>query len=156
MKIQENQNAIKACRYFTRVCVCVMTISQSTEEYCCWFFICLQSVHYTLISLFFIICLLYCLDVYVISNVFYTQISKEKIDCLRFVMCPLLAPHFQPFFLFCLAVAINSTNETTRQAVHAINQYIFLRCLWLTYLIHTKHVPDYIIPISHLPFMNSF
>jgi hypothetical protein len=39
----------------------------------------------------------------------FRQISKvSKIYCLRFVMCPLLAPVFQGFFV----VAINGTNET--------------------------------------------
>jgi hypothetical protein len=36
---------------------------------------------------------------------------QRKIDCIRFVMCPLLAPYFKPFFL---AVAINSTNEANK------------------------------------------
>ncbi len=38
-------------------------------------------------------------------------LKKSKIDCLRFVMCPLLAPVFQGFFF---AVAINNTNEANR------------------------------------------
>jgi hypothetical protein len=42
-----------------------------------------------------------------------TQISKvSKIDSIRFVMCPLLAPIFQGFFFF--AAAINSTNEANK------------------------------------------
>jgi len=40
--------------------------------------------------------------------------QKSKIDCLRFVMCPLLAPVFQGFFFFFFAVAINSTNEANK------------------------------------------
>ncbi len=40
----------------------------------------------------------------------FNQLSKEKIDCLRF-MCPLLAAAYLAFFL---AVAINSTNETNK------------------------------------------
>ncbi len=35
------------------------------------------------------------------------DIKTQKIDCLRFVMCPLLALGFQGFFY----VAVNSTNE---------------------------------------------
>ncbi len=38
---------------------------------------------------------------------------KTKIDCLRFVMCPLLAPGFQGFFSF-FDVAVNSTNEANK------------------------------------------
>ncbi len=39
-------------------------------------------------------------------------ISKVfQLDCLRFVMCPLIAPVFQGFFL---AAAINSTNEANK------------------------------------------
>ncbi len=37
---------------------------------------------------------------------------KSKIDCLRFVMCPLLALDFQGFLFF--AAAINSTNEANK------------------------------------------
>jgi hypothetical protein len=36
---------------------------------------------------------------------------KSKIDCLRFVVGPLLAPVFQGFFF---AEAINSTNEANK------------------------------------------
>ncbi len=36
--------------------------------------------------------------------------QKTKIDCLRFAMCPLLAPDFQGFFF----AAIYSTNETNK------------------------------------------
>jgi hypothetical protein len=36
---------------------------------------------------------------------------NSKIDCLRFVMCPLLAPVFQGFFF---VVAINSTNVANK------------------------------------------
>ncbi len=39
------------------------------------------------------------------------NLRYKKIDCLRFVMCPLLAPHFKAFFL---AATINSTNETSK------------------------------------------
>jgi hypothetical protein len=36
--------------------------------------------------------------------------QKTKIDFLRFVMCPLLAPIIQGFFY----VAINNTNDTNK------------------------------------------
>jgi len=51
-----------------------------------------------------------------------------KIDCLRFVMCPLLAQVFQGrlFLMQPLTVLMRQT----RQAVHVIHQSIFLRCLW--------------------------
>ncbi len=42
-------------------------------------------------------------------------------------MCPLLASHFFTFWLPPLAMLMRQT----RQAVHAINQSIFLRCLWV-------------------------
>ncbi len=37
----------------------------------------------------------------------FTQISKEHMDCLRFVMCPPLVPHF-------FAAATNGTNEINK------------------------------------------
>ncbi len=55
------------------------------------------------------------------------QYRKTKIDCLRFVMCPLLAPVFQGFFL---VATMHSANETNRQAKCTINQSILPRCLW--------------------------
>jgi hypothetical protein len=56
---------------------------------------------------------------------------KSKIDCLRFVMCLLLAPVFQGFFFFSFfAVAINSTDEANK-AGSSFKQSILLRCLWL-------------------------
>jgi hypothetical protein len=51
------------------------------------------------------------------------DIATPKIDCLRFVMCLLLALDFQGFFFF-FAVGINSTNEAKRQAVRAFQQAI--------------------------------
>jgi len=38
-------------------------------------------------------------------------LKVSKLDCLRFVMCPLLAPVFQGFFF---AAAINSANEANK------------------------------------------
>ncbi len=38
--------------------------------------------------------------------------QKTKIECLSFVMCPLLAPVFPAFFFY---AAINSTNETNKE-----------------------------------------
>ncbi len=43
--------------------------------------------------------------------VFFHRYPKRKIDCLRFVMCPLPVPVFQGFFF---AAAINSMNETNK------------------------------------------
>jgi hypothetical protein len=48
----------------------------------------------------------------------------QAIAC--FVLCPLLALAFQSVF----TAATNSTNQTTRKAVHAIKQSIFLGRLW--------------------------
>jgi hypothetical protein len=39
------------------------------------------------------------------------DIKRQKIDCLRFVMCPLLAPGFQGFFF---DAVVNSTNEANK------------------------------------------
>ncbi len=58
------------------------------------------------------------------------QILKEKLDCLRLVMCPPLAPHFQPFFLFFLLRPLTVLKQT-RQAVHAVKHSLLLRCLWM-------------------------
>ncbi len=59
------------------------------------------------------------------------QISKEKLDCLRLVMCPPLAPHFQPFFLFFLLRPLTVLMKQARQAIRAFKQSILLRCLWM-------------------------
>jgi hypothetical protein len=57
-----------------------------------------------------------------------SKISKvSKIDCLRFVMCPLLAPVLICFFLLLLLTVLM---KQTRQAVHAVKQSTLLRCLW--------------------------
>ncbi len=54
----------------------------------------------------------------------------KNIDCASFVMCPLLAPHLPVhFWLFSLQPKTVLMRQT-RQTVHAINQPIFLRCLW--------------------------
>ncbi len=58
------------------------------------------------------------------------QVSKENIDCLRFVICPILAPHFQLFYIFLLQPLLVLMRQT-RQAVCAFNQSIFLRCQWI-------------------------
>ncbi len=55
---------------------------------------------------------------------------KTKIDCLRFVMCPLLVPGFQGFFFPFLMQTLTVLMKQTRQAVCAIKQSITLRCLW--------------------------
>jgi hypothetical protein len=55
------------------------------------------------------------------------QISKENLDCSSFVMCPLLAlPLSRAFYRLPLTVL----TRQTRHAVNAINQSVFLRCLW--------------------------
>jgi hypothetical protein len=48
------------------------------------------------------------------KNVIYDviiDIERQKIDCLRFVMCPLLALGFQGFFF---DVAVNSTYKANK------------------------------------------
>ncbi len=39
---------------------------------------------------------------------------KTKIDCLKFVMCPLLMPGFQGFFFSLFDAAVNNTNEANK------------------------------------------
>jgi hypothetical protein len=51
----------------------------------------------------------------------------SNIDCLSFVMCPLLAPVFHGFFLL---QPLTVLTKQTRQVVCAIKQSILLRCLW--------------------------
>jgi hypothetical protein len=46
-----------------------------------------------------------------ISKLVTIDIERQKIDCLRFVMCPLLATGFQGFFFY---AANNSTNEANK------------------------------------------
>ena len=55
--------------------------------------------------------------------------QKAKIDCLRFVMCPLLAQLEIGFFsfYFYFAAAIYRTTEANKAG---IKQSILLRCLW--------------------------
>ncbi len=62
------------------------------------------------------------------------QISKE-INCSSFVVYPLLVPHLPmaflaSFFLSFLLLPLTVLMRQTRQVVCAINQPIFLRCLW--------------------------
>jgi hypothetical protein len=57
----------------------------------------------------------------------------SNIDCLSFVMCQLLAPlaiGFLSFFFFLLQ-SFTILMKQTRQAVRAVKQSIFLRCLWV-------------------------
>jgi hypothetical protein len=55
------------------------------------------------------------------------DIKRQKIDCLRFVMCPLLEAGFQGFFfLFFLMRPLTALKKQTRQAVCAIKQSIYL------------------------------
>ncbi len=53
---------------------------------------------------------------------------KAKIDCLRFVMCPLLAQLEIGFFSSFSAAAVYSTNEANKAG---LKQSIIFRCLWL-------------------------
>ncbi len=53
---------------------------------------------------------------------------KSKIDCLRFVMCPLLARSFKTSFTF-LWWPLTVLMKQTRQAVRTFKQSILLRCL---------------------------
>ncbi len=67
-----------------------------------------------------------------------THLSRQahrhlsNIDCLSFVMCPLLAPVLVVnrllFFFFCGPLKV--LMKQARQAVCAVKQSIFLRCLW--------------------------
>jgi hypothetical protein len=41
-------------------------------------------------------------------------LKVSKIDCLRFVMCPILGPVLIGFFYFIFAVAVNSTIEVNK------------------------------------------
>jgi hypothetical protein len=52
---------------------------------------------------------------------------KAKIDCLRFVMCPLLAQLEIGFFSSFSAAAVYSTNEGNKAG---LKQSIIFRCLW--------------------------
>ncbi len=56
------------------------------------------------------------------SGISSIDIERRKIDCLSFVVCPLLAQLIIGFFS---AAAVNGTNEETRQAVRAVKQSIF-------------------------------
>jgi hypothetical protein len=53
--------------------------------------------------------------------------QKAKIDCLRFVMCPLLAQLEIGFFSSFSAAAVYSTNEANKAG---LKQSIIFRCLW--------------------------
>jgi hypothetical protein len=67
----------------------------------------------------------------------------SNIDCLSFVMYPLLAQLIIGFFsFFFLLHPLTVLMKQTRQAVSAIKQSIFLRCLWVH---STKNVSKYII-----------
>ncbi len=50
------------------------------------------------------------------------DIERQKIDCLRFVMCLPLAPVFQGFFMQPLTILM----KQTRQVVRAIKPSIYL------------------------------
>jgi hypothetical protein len=54
-------------------------------------------------------------------------VSKEY-RLLSFVMCPLLAPHIPRHFGLFWLQPITVLKRQTRQAIHATDQSIFLRC----------------------------
>ncbi len=56
----------------------------------------------------------------------YHRYRKAKIDCLRFVMCPLLAQLEIGFFSSFSVAAVYSTNEANKAGV---KQSIIFRCL---------------------------
>ncbi len=60
----------------------------------------------------------------------FIDIERQKIDCLRFVMCLLLVPGFQGFFFLFLIRLLTVLKKQTRQVGCAIKQCILLRCLW--------------------------
>ncbi len=60
---------------------------------------------------------------------------KAKIDCLRFVMCPLLAQLEIGFFSSFSAAAVYSTNEANKAG---LKQSIIFRCLWPSLTIQNK------------------
>jgi hypothetical protein len=71
------------------------------------------------------------------KSVFDAYISKvSKIDCLRFAMCPLLAPVLIGFFF--LLQPLTVLMKQTRQAVRAVKQSTLLRCLWFDKLTSMK------------------
>jgi hypothetical protein len=51
---------------------------------------------------------------------------KRKIDCSRFVMCPLLAPGFQGFFFSFLLRPLTVLLKQTRQGVRSIKHLYYL------------------------------
>ncbi len=65
----------------------------------------------------------------------FIDIGSQKIDCLRFVMCLLLALAFQGFFF---SAAITVLMKQRRQVVCTVKQSIFLRCLWLMLTLSPK------------------
>ncbi len=59
----------------------------------------------------------------------YHRYQKFKIDCLRFVMCPLLAPGLSSLLFLFLWWPLTILMKQTRQAVRASKQSILFRCL---------------------------
>ena len=64
----------------------------------------------------------------------------KNIDCSSFVMCPLLAPHLQRHFWLFWLQPITVLMRQTRQAVCAINQSIFVWCLWFEIATNHRHL----------------
>jgi hypothetical protein len=68
----------------------------------------------------------------------YHRYRKAKIDCLRFVMCLMLAQLEIGLFSSFSAAAVYSTNEANKAG---LKQSIIFRCLWpycITLLITTR------------------
>jgi len=68
------------------------------------------------------------------SKCWYHRYRKAKIDCLSFVMCPLLAQLIIAFFFlfFCCSLLQYYFSKQGRQYVPLSSLYI-LRCLWLVF-----------------------
>jgi hypothetical protein len=82
------------------------------------------------------------------KRVLLMDIKRQKIDCLRFVMCPLLALARIPslFLMWPLTVL----TKQTRQAVRTIKQSILLRCLWSYWILVSSFMTscDSVVGIS--------
>ena len=77
---------------------------------------------------------------------------KSKIDCLRFVTRPLLAPAFQGFFFIFLWWPLTVLRKQTRHAVRAFKQSIILRCLCYHPMVQNQLPPEQ-LGVGHLLFL---
>ncbi len=87
-------------------------------------------------------------------NIF-DRYRKTKIDCLRFVMCLLLASGFQRLIF---DAAINSTNEANNAGGMQIYAVYILRCLWdiLKHCRFCKTILENVIFVSNYVFSLPF